>query len=59
MIGVIRCYDTDEESSIDVEFHDTSVHHSLHFDNQLNYTMADLNSQAVLLATEGEDDVPR
>ncbi|XP_071835170.1 WD repeat and HMG-box DNA-binding protein 1-like isoform X2 [Apostichopus japonicus] len=58
MVGVIRCYDTDEESSIDVEFHDTSVHHSLHFDNQLNHNMADVNSQAVLLATEGDEDTP-
>ncbi|XP_033641025.1 WD repeat and HMG-box DNA-binding protein 1-like [Asterias rubens] len=55
-VGIVRCYDTDDESSIDVEFHDTSVHHAMHFDNQLNHTMADLSAEAVLLASEGQGD---
>ncbi|XP_033110580.1 WD repeat and HMG-box DNA-binding protein 1-like [Anneissia japonica] len=55
-IGIIRSYDGEDESSIDVEFHDSSVHHALHIDNQLNYTMADLSAQAVLLANEKDDD---
>ncbi|XP_038044137.1 WD repeat and HMG-box DNA-binding protein 1-like [Patiria miniata] len=57
-IGIIRCYDTEDESSIDVEFHDTSVHHAMHFDNQLNRTMADLSAEAVLLGSETNGDVP-
>ncbi|XP_071476243.1 WD repeat and HMG-box DNA-binding protein 1-like [Diadema antillarum] len=55
-IGIVRCYDNDEESSIDVEFHDTAIHHSLHFDNQSNYTMAELGIEAVLLAAESYQD---
>nr|XP_054758246.1 WD repeat and HMG-box DNA-binding protein 1-like [Lytechinus pictus] len=57
-VGIVRCYDTDDESSIDVEFHDTAVHHSLHFDNQNNYTMADLSTEAVLLASESNLENP-
>ena len=56
---MVRCYETDDESSIDVEFHDTSVHHALHFDNQLNHTMADLSTEAVVLGCESIDDMPR
>ncbi|XP_022092960.1 WD repeat and HMG-box DNA-binding protein 1-like [Acanthaster planci] len=56
-VGIIRCYETEEESSIDVEFHDTSVHHAMHFDNQLNRTMADLSAEAVLLGSESSGDV--
>ncbi|XP_030855672.1 WD repeat and HMG-box DNA-binding protein 1 isoform X2 [Strongylocentrotus purpuratus] len=57
-VGIIRCYDTEDESSIDVEFHDTAIHHSLHFDNQNNYTMADLSNDAVLLASESNLENP-
>ncbi|XP_072031398.1 WD repeat and HMG-box DNA-binding protein 1-like [Amphiura filiformis] len=57
--GIVRCYnDNDDESSIDVEFHDTSIHHALHFDNPLGHTMADLSNEAVVLACEGMDDSP-
>ena len=57
----MRCYvsETDDESSIDVEFHDTSIHHALHFDNQLGHTMADLTQEAVVMACESMDDTPR
>ena len=58
-VGIVRCYDTDDESSIDVEFHDTAVHHSLHFDNQNNYTMADVSPDAVILAAESNLENPR
>lgn len=58
-VGIIRQYNNEEENSIDVEFHDTSVHHAIHIPNTSNYTMADLSSEAVLLATERETDAPR
>ena len=58
-VGIIRQYNTDQENSIDVEFHDTSVHHALHINNNPNYTMAALSVEALVLATEGESDSPR
>ncbi|XP_048577414.1 WD repeat and HMG-box DNA-binding protein 1 isoform X2 [Nematostella vectensis] len=57
-IGIIRCHNDDELSSIEVEFHDTSTHHPLHLTNHFNHTMAALSSNAVLLACKGQDDLP-
>ncbi|KAM9066090.1 WD repeat and HMG-box DNA-binding protein 1 isoform X1 [Sarcophilus harrisii] len=51
-IGIIRCYNDDQDSAIDVEFHDTSIHHATHLSNTLNYTIADLSHEAVLFACE-------
>lgn len=64
-IGIVRQYNTpdseanDDDGSIEVEFHDTSVHHSLHFGNPSSFTMAALSSQALVLASEAREDVPR
>ncbi|XP_055956796.1 WD repeat and HMG-box DNA-binding protein 1 [Patella vulgata] len=57
-VGIIRQYNNDEENSIDVEFHDTSTHHPLHISNNMDYTMADLSSEAVVLASHTYDDTP-
>ncbi|XP_063295848.1 WD repeat and HMG-box DNA-binding protein 1 [Pelobates fuscus] len=51
-VGVIRCYNDEQDNAIDVEFHDTSIHHALHLTNTLNHTIADLSQEAVLLACE-------
>ncbi|XP_072485902.1 WD repeat and HMG-box DNA-binding protein 1 [Notamacropus eugenii] len=51
-IGIIRCYNDDQDSAIDVEFHDTSIHHATHLSNTLNYTIADLSHEAILLACD-------
>ena len=58
-MGIIRQYVTDDENSVDIEFHDTSTHHALHIDNKHDFEMADLSSQAVLLASHGSGDGPR
>ena len=58
-MGLVKQYNTEEENSIDIEFHDTSVHHAMHIANTANFTMADLSAEAVLLASEGEADSPR
>ncbi|CAH8441227.1 unnamed protein product [Schistosoma turkestanicum] len=42
--------------SIEVEFHDTSLHHSLRLSNSSGYSMADLSLTALLLASKGSDD---
>ncbi|XP_067847686.1 WD repeat and HMG-box DNA-binding protein 1 isoform X2 [Heptranchias perlo] len=56
--GIIRCYSDEQDNAIDVEFHDTSVHHAIHLSNVLNHTMADLSQEAVLLACAKTDELP-
>ena len=58
-VGIIRCHSEDEISTIDIEFHDASLHHPLHFTNVMNHSMASLSSTAAVLACESQDDVPR
>lgn len=57
-VGLIRQYNTEEENSIDIEFHDTSTHHAMHVTNSMNHTMGDLSSEAAILACESDDDLP-
>ncbi|XP_014450612.1 WD repeat and HMG-box DNA-binding protein 1 [Alligator mississippiensis] len=56
-IGIIRCYNDEQDNAIDVEFHDTSIHHATHLPNSLNHTMADLSSEAILLASESTEEL--
>uniref|UniRef100_A0A8C0W7I5 WD repeat and HMG-box DNA-binding protein 1 n=1 Tax=Castor canadensis TaxID=51338 RepID=A0A8C0W7I5_CASCN len=56
-IGIIRCYNDEQDNAIDVEFHDTSIHHATHLPNTLNYTVADLSHEAILLACESTDEL--
>ncbi|KAK7801357.1 hypothetical protein U0070_003642 [Myodes glareolus] len=56
-VGIIRCYNDDQDSAIDVEFHDTSIHHATHLSNAFNYTMGALSHEAVLLACESTDEL--
>ncbi|XP_006064929.1 WD repeat and HMG-box DNA-binding protein 1 isoform X1 [Bubalus bubalis] len=56
-IGIIRCYNDEQDNAIDVEFHDTSIHHATHLLNTFNYTVADLSHEAVLLACESTDEL--
>lgn len=52
-IGIVRCHTTENsESNIDVEFHDTNIHHGIHLNNYLNHTMASLSSTVLALACE-------
>ncbi|NXF08688.1 WDHD1 protein, partial [Smithornis capensis] len=57
-VGIIRCYNDEQDHAIDIEFHDTSVHHATHLPNSLNHTMADLSTEAVLLACESSEELP-
>ena len=59
-IGIVKCYVTDDEddSSIEVEFHDTTIHHSMHMNNYLRHTMAALSTQALALCCPSADDAP-
>ncbi|XP_076066619.1 chromosome transmission fidelity 4 isoform X2 [Oratosquilla oratoria] len=57
-VGIVRQNSGDELNSIDVEFFDTAVHHSLHLNNHAGHTMASLSTQALALAAESQDDTP-
>ncbi|XP_015206147.2 WD repeat and HMG-box DNA-binding protein 1 [Lepisosteus oculatus] len=56
-VGIVRGYNDEEDNAIDVEFHDTSVHHAMHLTNALGHTLADLSQEAVLLACEGTEEL--
>ncbi|XP_064421197.1 WD repeat and HMG-box DNA-binding protein 1 [Latimeria chalumnae] len=57
-VGIVRCYNDEQDNAIDIEFHDTAVHHAMHLTNTLNHTMADLSQEAVLLACVGTEELP-
>lgn len=40
------------KGSIEIEFHDTTLHHSLRLTNNFNYMMADLSLTGILLASK-------
>uniref|UniRef100_A0A3B5QEQ6 WD repeat and HMG-box DNA-binding protein 1 n=1 Tax=Xiphophorus maculatus TaxID=8083 RepID=A0A3B5QEQ6_XIPMA len=56
-VGIVRGYNDEQDNAIDVEFHDTAVHHAMHLTNSLGHTMADLSQEAVLLACPSTDDL--
>lgn len=58
-IGIVHCYSTEDENSIDVEFHDTSLHHALHINNFMKHTTATLTDEVSVLACEIQDEAPR
>ncbi|XP_062863778.1 WD repeat and HMG-box DNA-binding protein 1 [Trichomycterus rosablanca] len=56
-VGIVRSYNDEQDNAIDVEFHDSAVHHAMHLSNTLEHGMADLSQEAVLLAGEGTDEL--
>ena len=58
-VGVVIQYNSEDEQSITVEFHDTATHHAMHVNNALGHILADLSTSAVLLACEADDKNPR
>ena len=44
---------------VEVEFHNTSTHHSFSLPNPSGYSMAALSEQALVLATEKQDEQSR
>nr|CAD7398248.1 unnamed protein product [Timema poppensis] len=53
-VGIVRCSNVPEDV-IDVEFHDTSVHHALYIKNYMHHHIASLTQHALVLACEAED----
>ncbi|KAJ3594117.1 hypothetical protein NHX12_006449 [Muraenolepis orangiensis] len=56
-VGIVRGYNDDLDNAVDVEFHDTAVHHAMHLTNTLGHTVADLSQEAVLLACPATDEL--
>jgi len=54
-VGIVRSFN-EEESSTEVEFHDTSVHHGFHIPNTFGHTMAALSTQALLLVCPAQEE---
>ncbi|XP_078314086.1 WD repeat and HMG-box DNA-binding protein 1-like [Crassostrea virginica] len=57
-VGIIKQFNTEEEESIDIEFHNTAIHHAMHLTNSAGYTMADVSTEAVVLASPGDESTP-
>ncbi|XP_005751476.1 WD repeat and HMG-box DNA-binding protein 1 isoform X1 [Pundamilia nyererei] len=56
-VGIVRGYNDEQDNAIDVEFHDTAVHHAMHLTNSLGHTVADLSQEAVLLACPSTEEL--
>ncbi|XP_061560011.1 WD repeat and HMG-box DNA-binding protein 1 isoform X2 [Phycodurus eques] len=56
-VGTVRGYNDEQDNAIDVEFHDTAVHHAMHLTNSLGHTMTDVSQEAVLLACPSADEL--
>uniref|UniRef100_UPI0037E78FE4 WD repeat and HMG-box DNA-binding protein 1 n=1 Tax=Semicossyphus pulcher TaxID=241346 RepID=UPI0037E78FE4 len=56
-VGIVRGYNDEQDNAIDVEFHDTAVHHAMHLTNSLGHTISDLSQEAVLLACPSTDEL--
>lgn len=52
-VGIVRGYNDDQDNAVDVEFHDSAVHHAMHLSNTLGHTWADVSTEAVLLGCPG------
>ncbi|XP_067633364.1 WD repeat and HMG-box DNA-binding protein 1 isoform X2 [Eurosta solidaginis] len=51
-VGIVTAHSEDADGSIDVEFHDASIHHSLHIPNYSNHNMASLSRSVLALSAE-------
>ncbi|XP_061671824.1 WD repeat and HMG-box DNA-binding protein 1 isoform X2 [Syngnathoides biaculeatus] len=56
-VGTVRGYSDEQDNAIDVEFHDSAVHHTMHLTNLLGHTMTDVSVEAVVLACPSTDEL--
>uniref|UniRef100_A0A158R4X8 WD_REPEATS_REGION domain-containing protein n=1 Tax=Syphacia muris TaxID=451379 RepID=A0A158R4X8_9BILA len=54
--GVISCYTTDSEGSIEARWHDASIHSVMSFDNSNNYTLGDISNEVLALGSKINND---
>lgn len=55
---MVRCFTSEDgdECSIEVEFHDVTIHRSMHINNYLRHTIAALSPLALALNCPSSDD---
>eukprot|EP00096_Caligus_rogercresseyi_P010377 TRINITY_DN3759_c0_g2_i1.p1 TRINITY_DN3759_c0_g2~~TRINITY_DN3759_c0_g2_i1.p1 ORF type:complete len:1018 (+),score=314.13 TRINITY_DN3759_c0_g2_i1:37-3090(+) len=54
-LGIVKSTRSEEENAIDVDFHDSALHHAFHLPNNQGYSMACLSDRALALASEADD----
>lgn len=54
-VGVIRHYQTEDENSIDITFHDKATHHAVHIHNDSNYVIGDVSKDCYVLGSFGDN----
>ena len=59
LVGVVHSHSDEEALMVEVEFHNTSTHHSFSLPNPSGYSMAALSEQALVLAAEKQDEQAR
>ncbi|XP_058806114.1 WD repeat and HMG-box DNA-binding protein 1 [Phymastichus coffea] len=59
-VGIIMRFNSEDDDgdNIEVNFHDVTVHHSVHISNYVGHTMAALSAEALVLAAPRIDDKP-
>ncbi|KAL0104850.1 hypothetical protein PUN28_016473 [Cardiocondyla obscurior] len=59
-VGMVRCFSSEdgEDCSIEVEFHDVTVHRSMHINNYLRHSLAALSTQALALSCASSEEGP-
>ena len=53
-MGFVKSHEGESESSLDIEFHDISVHHALHLANKDNISLAALTTKVLALASTSQ-----
>ncbi|XP_073848734.1 chromosome transmission fidelity 4 [Musca autumnalis] len=56
-VGIVTLHTDGADGAIDVEFHDASVHHSLHIPNYNNHNMASLSSAVLAMASDSSSKI--
>uniref|UniRef100_T1I8X1 WD repeat-containing protein 55 homolog n=1 Tax=Rhodnius prolixus TaxID=13249 RepID=T1I8X1_RHOPR len=56
--GIVRHFNTEDMNDIDIEFHDTSLHHNFRMNNIAGHTMGALTPQALILACPTNETFP-
>lgn len=56
-VGIVTMHVDGSDGAIDVEFHDASVHHSLHIPNYNNHNMASLSSSVLAMAADSSSKI--
>jgi hypothetical protein len=53
-VGLITQSNIKGDESINIEFHNTTFHHTIHIKNEFGYTMADMSKEAIIMASPGK-----